>query len=194
MFASAATPIVRIRPAKPGQRERHAEQQDRAVHERRVDREAEHRDDAEEAVEASRKTATSIRPAIAALRACAQRVLAERRRDVGALDRHELDRQRAGLEHEREVASPRRRREPGDLGAAAGRVDAVGVLRVVDRAGTSRSGRRARSRSAAATPSARPRMRLVARDLVEELVALAGELQRHDRLAARRVEVLPACP
>ncbi len=29
-FASAATPIVRIRPAKPGQRQRDAEQQDRA--------------------------------------------------------------------------------------------------------------------------------------------------------------------
>ena len=51
----------------------------------------------------SRKSATTSRPISAAVFACLQRVLAERRRDVGALDLLELDRQRTGLEHEREV-------------------------------------------------------------------------------------------
>ena len=50
-FASAATPIVRIMPAKPGRVSVTFEEQDRRVQEDRVDAETEDCDEAEEAVE-----------------------------------------------------------------------------------------------------------------------------------------------
>ena len=50
-FASAATPIVRIRPAKPGSVSVTLKSRIARVEERRVDGEADHRDQAEEAVE-----------------------------------------------------------------------------------------------------------------------------------------------
>ena len=87
MFASAATPIVRIEAGEARQRQRHAEQQDRAVHERRVDGEAEHGDEAEEAVDDEQEHAHGDQAADRGVARLAQRVLAERRRDVRALDR-----------------------------------------------------------------------------------------------------------
>ena len=50
-FASAATPSVRIEPGEARQGQRDVEEQDRGVEERRVDAEADHRDEAEQAVE-----------------------------------------------------------------------------------------------------------------------------------------------
>ena len=69
------------------QRQRHVEEQDRGVVEERVDREADHRDEAEEAVQDEQEDRDDERGRRA--RRChrlAERVLAERRRDVGALD------------------------------------------------------------------------------------------------------------
>ena len=63
-------------------------------------------------------------PAIAAFHASLERVLAERRRDVGAVERLELDRQRAGLEDERDLLRLLERVEPLDLGPTA--ADAAG--------------------------------------------------------------------
>ena len=50
-FASAATPIVRMRPAKPGRVSVTLKMQERRVQEHGVDAEADHRDEAEEAIE-----------------------------------------------------------------------------------------------------------------------------------------------
>ena len=120
-----------------------------------------------------------------------QRVLAERRRDVGALDRVELDRQRARLEDEREVLRLRQRRHAGDLGAAAGRVDPARVLLVVDRRErVDLVVEHDREALEVVVPKRLPAHRLGPGDVVEDLVAVAGELHRHDRLAGRRVEVL----
>ena len=80
----------------------------------------------------SRKSDDEQQPDERRVARLAQRVLAERRRDVRALDRDELDRQRAGLEHERESFASPSDAEPGDLRAAAARVDPVRVCAVVD--------------------------------------------------------------
>ena len=74
----------------------------------------------------SRKIATTSRPTSAARLRLLQRVLAERRRDVRALDLLERDRQRAGLEHEREVLRLADDADARRSGAAAG--DAVGEV------------------------------------------------------------------
>ena len=155
---------------------------------RRVDREPEDRDDAEEAVEDEQEERDEDQADDRGVARLAERVLAERRGDVGALDRDELDGQRAGLEHEREVLRLLLRRDAGDLGA--GRRSGRSRRRTARSrsTGTSRSGCRGRSRSSAAC-RALPALRLVPGDLVEELVALAGELHRHDRLAGGRVDV-----
>ena len=102
-FASAATPIVRIRPGEARQRQRDAEEQDRRVHEGGVDPEAEHGDEAEEAVEEQQEDRDDDQAADRGVARLLQRVLAERRRDLGLLERHEVDRQGARLQHEREV-------------------------------------------------------------------------------------------
>ena len=86
-----------------GQRQRDAEEEDCAVHERGVDAEADHRDEAEEAVEEEQEERDDDQAADRGVLRLLQRVLAERRRDVGALERDEVDRQRAGLQDEREV-------------------------------------------------------------------------------------------
>ena len=66
-------------------------------------REAEHGDEAEEAVEDEQEERDDEQADERRVQRLRERVLAERRRDVGALDLLERDRQRAGLEHEREV-------------------------------------------------------------------------------------------
>ncbi len=171
-FASAATPIVRIRPAKPGSVSDDAEEQDRAVHEGRVDREPDDRDDAEEAVEDEQEERDDDQAGDRSVARLAQRVLAEGGRDVGALDRDELDGQRAGLEHEREVARLLLRGEAADLGAGAGRVDPVAVLVVVDRrVGVEQVVED--DREALLDAELLAALRLVPRHLVEEPVARA---------------------
>ncbi len=116
------------------QRQHDAEEQDRAVHQGRVDREADDRDDAEEAVEDQQEDRDDEQADDRGVPGLAERVLAERGRDVGARDGLELHGQRAGLEHEREVVRlGLRTAMPVICGAAAGRVDPVAVLRVVDR-------------------------------------------------------------
>ena len=87
--------------AREGQR--HVEDEDRGVEEGGVDAEAEHGDDAEEAVEDEQEERDEEEADDRRLLRLVERVLTERRRDRGLVERHELDRQRAGLEHEREV-------------------------------------------------------------------------------------------
>ena len=66
-------------------------------------REAEHRDEAEEAVEDEQEERDDDRPTIAACRACVSESLPSVAETSVRSIVHELDRQRAGLEHEREV-------------------------------------------------------------------------------------------
>ena len=112
-FASAATPIVRIRPAKPGSVSVTLKSRIARVVEERVDREADDRDEAEEAVEDEQEERDDDEADERRVPRLVQRALAEGRRDVGALELLEAHRQRAGLEDEREVLrlrSSRRRR------------------------------------------------------------------------------------
>ena len=85
------------------QRHRDVEDEDRPVEEDAVDGEADDRDDAEEAVDDQQEERDGDEAADAGDQRLAERVLAERGRDCVALDLRELDRQRAGLEDEREV-------------------------------------------------------------------------------------------
>ena len=156
-FASAATPIVRISPGEARQRQRDVEEQDRRVHERGVDAEADHRDEAEEAVEEQQEEHDGDQAADRCVLRLLQRVLTERRRDVGALERDEVDRQGAGLQHEREVLRLADAADVVDLGAGAGRVDAVRVLRSGRSPATSAAGCRARSRTRSRRCSSRLR-------------------------------------
>ena len=138
------------------QRQRDVEEQDRRVEERRVDAEPDDRDDAEEAVEHEQEDRDHEQADQRGELRLLERVLAERGRDVGALDLLELDRQRAGLEDERQVLRLADARDVRDLGARAGRVDPVRVLLVVDVRRRARAGRRARSRSAGRTAGSWP--------------------------------------
>ena len=115
-FASAATPSVSTRPAKPGQRQRDVEEQDRGVEEGRVDPEPEHGDEAEEAVEDEQEERHEQQADDRGRLRLVQRVLAERRRDRGLVEGDELDGQGAGLEHEREVLRLLDRADARDLG------------------------------------------------------------------------------
>ena len=118
-FASAATPIVRINPAKPGSVSVTPNSTIAAYMNARVDGEADHRDEAEEAVEQQQEDRDEDQAADRGVARLLQRVLAERRRDVGALDGTKLHRQRTRLQHEREVLRLREARHAGDLRAAA---------------------------------------------------------------------------
>ena len=104
---------------KAGQRERHPEEEHRAVEEHPVDPETDDRDDAEEAVEEEQEERDREEAADAGDERLVERVLAERRRDVLPLHLHELDGQRAGLEDEREVLRLLNGVEARDLGPAA---------------------------------------------------------------------------
>ena len=79
------------------------EEENRGVHERGVDAEPDHRDEAEEAVEQEQEERDHEQADDRRLPRLLQRVLAERRRDVGALRGLELDRQCTGLQDEREL-------------------------------------------------------------------------------------------
>ena len=120
-----------------------------------------------------RKIATRIRPPIAARHASRERVLAERRGDVGAVERLELDRQRARLEHEGDVLRLLERVEALDLRAAAADSAREARVREVD----------LRERLDLAVEDDREVLRLlaqlaadplVARDLLELVGALAS--------------------
>ena len=131
-FASAATPIVRMRPAKPGRVKRDVEDQERRVQEHGVDAEADHRDETEEAVEDQQEERDGDEAADRGQLRLAQRVPAERRRDLGLLELTEVVREGARLEHEREVLRLPDRPDAGDLGAVRAR-DAVRVVAEADR-------------------------------------------------------------
>ncbi len=103
MFASAATPIVRIRPAKPGRVSVTLKMQDRPVEEDAVDGEPEDRDDAEEAVRDQQERATAMMPTIPAIFASWSESSPSVAEMSGALELGERVGQRAGLEDEREV-------------------------------------------------------------------------------------------
>ena len=90
-------------PGEARQCERHVEQQDRRVVEERVDREPDDGDEAEEAVQQEQEERDDDEADRGRVPRLGQRLLAERRRDVGALDLREADGQRTGLEDEREV-------------------------------------------------------------------------------------------
>ena len=107
----------------------------------------------------------------------------------------ELDRQRAGLEHEREVLAPRSSTaEPGDLGAACRSGRSRRRTGCSRSSGTSRAGRRARSRSSARRRAPGPRCASSRVISWKSLLPLPGELHRHDRLSPWSGRRLPACP
>ncbi len=147
------------------------------------------RDQAEEAIEQEQEHGDGEQTADRGLLGLLQRVLAERRRDVGALDRHEVDGQRAGLQHEREVLRLGEAAEPGDLRAVRA-LDPVRVLLVVDRRERADlpvehdrevlQRRPSRDRRLEATA-----LRLGGGDLLERLRAAALELHEHDRALVR---------
>ena len=136
----------------------------------------------------SRKSATRNRPTIAAVFAWFERVLTERGRDRGLVERDELDRQRTGLEHEREILRLLDVADPRDLGVArdAAGERAVGVVDLRPRANLAVEHDREVLRRVAELAA----HVLGARDLLEAVAALVRELERHDRLVGRRVEVL----
>ena len=131
-FASAATPSVRTRPAMPGQRQGDVEEEHRGVEQRRVHEQAEHGDEAEEAVEDQQEERHGQEADERCDLRLLERVLAERGRDVRLVERHELDRQRAGLEDDRDLLRLVERVEPGDLGATAADAARERVIGVVD--------------------------------------------------------------
>ena len=200
-FASAATPIVRIRPGEARQRERDVEQEDRRVEERGVDAEADHGDHAEEAVEDEQEQGDDQQADQRRRLRLLQRVLAQRGRDVGALDLLELDRQRARLEHERQVLRLPDALDARDPGAVD-RVDPARVLLEVDRrerldvaVEDDREvlvvvGRVGARRLAEPRVLGAPAHRLRLRDLAELLAPVAGEREQHLGLARGRVDVL----
>ena len=116
--------------ARQGQRD--VEDQDRRVQEGGVDAEPDHGDDAEEAVEDEQEERDDEEAGDRGLPGLRERVLAERGRDRGLLERDERDGQGAGLEHEREVLRLVDVADPGDLGAVRA-ADPVRVLLEVDR-------------------------------------------------------------
>ena len=82
MFASAATPIVRIIPAKPGSVSVTLKSRIAAYRKSGVDAEADHRDEAEEAVEEEQEERDEEQADDRGAHRLAERVLAERRRDL----------------------------------------------------------------------------------------------------------------
>ena len=143
----------------------------------------------------SRKIATRIRPGDRRAPCLLERVLAERRGDVGAVERLELDRQGARLEHERDVLRLLQRVEALDLRASAAdsaRQARVGEVDLRERLDLAVEDDREVLRLLAQLP-ANP---LVAGDALEGVGAGIRELHRHDGAPARAwagVEVRP-CP
>src|SRR6478609_776009 len=88
-----------------------------------------------------------------------QRALAERRRDVGALDLLEADRERTGLQDERKV------------------------LRLLEAAALAEVDLGVRARDAVRVVLQLAALRLFTRDLLELARAVVRELEEHDRLA-----------
>ena len=180
-FASAATPIVRIRPAKPGSVSVTFRSRIAAVQERDVDAEADHGDHAEEAVEDEQEDRDDEQADERRRLRLLQRVLAERRRDVRALDLLELERQGAGLEDEREVLRLAELADVRDLAAAADpvRERRVGVVDLRERLDVAvEHDREVLRRLPEPAALVQP-----ARDPLELVAPLRGEREADDRLA-----------
>ena len=182
-------------PRDARERQRHVEEQDRAVEKDAVDAEPDNRDDAEEAVEDEQEDGDRDEAADAGDERLSQRVLTQRRRDLRALNLDELDRQRAGLEDERQVLRLGDRVEPGDLRVAAGDpVHEVGIGEVDDRVRTDlvveddREALGERAGLLAIGDSGQRRLLRaalgeLAGDVVELVPALVRELEEDNRLA-----------
>ena len=191
MFASAATPNVRTSPANPGKRQRHVEEEDRRVQECRVDAEPDDRDDSEEAVEDEEEDRDEQKSGERGAFRLVERVLPEGGRDVRAVERLEIDRERTRLQHDRDVLRLADRLEALDLRPPA--ADAAGQARVrgVDlREGPDLAVEHDRE-VLRRLPQA-PANPLVAGDLLELVGPATRELHGHDgtpRGARARVEV-----
>ena len=198
-FASAATPIVRIMPAMPGQRHRHRYREDQPEEQRRVDEQREVGDDAQEPVEDDHPDhhdqqardardrgparATSCRawprPASATERAnstgsepdCSTSATSLASSSVTPVICAFLaDAVRRALEVDRRVGLELAVEDDGELPHVVERVGVrVGRLRGV--------------------VVGLALLREVARDVLEQLAAAVVELHRHDGLAGLRVEV-----
>ena len=141
-LASAAMPMVEDRAGDAGQRERHRDRAVQAPHVDAVDDERDVGDEAEEAVEDEHEDEHQAEAGEAGDERRAQRVLAERGRDLLLVRGLEGDGQGAGVEHEGQVLGLLDGEVAGDLGPAAldpvrevgvGVVDAgVGRHRVVE--------------------------------------------------------------
>ncbi len=124
----------------------------------------------------------------------AERVLAERGRDGGRLQRLEGDRQGTALQHDREVLRLVDRADAGDLSAVRA-ADPVRVLLPVDRRprldlAVEDDREVLRHRLAEQVRLGAPTAGDIAGDAAEDVGALVRERHRHDRLAGLGVEVL----
>ena len=128
MFASAATAKREDQARDARQRERDRDQLDEREQEHRVDHQPERRHQAEHPVEDSRKSSVSIETDGAGDQALVERLLAERRGDLGLRDQLEVDRQRADAQVLRQVVGLLELADVVDLRARAA-VDALRVLR-----------------------------------------------------------------
>ena len=182
---------------------RHVESEDGAVEEDAVDGEADDGDEAEEAVDEQQEERDGDEAADAGDERLAERVRAERRRDLRRVDLDELDGEGARLEDEREVLRLLDAVEPGDLRAAArdpvreariGEVDdREGADLVVEHDGEAlREGARvvAAAGDSVLRREERAPLGQLPRDVVELVGAVVREVQEDDRLPGLRVEVL----
>ena len=150
------------------------------------------RDDAQHAVVDDQEERDDDEARDARLQALIERLLAERGRDLRARDLVELQRQRADLEDLRQVLRGLDREAAGDLGAVLA-VDAVRVLAPVDQR------RRHELVVERDREVLRGRLGILAervvdaalgdpaRDRLERLAALVGEVEVDDRLVADRL-------
>ena len=185
----------------PGQREGDVEEEDRRVEDRRVDDEPDDGDETEEAVEDEQEEGDGEQADERRDLRLFERVLPERRRDRRLVERTELDRERTRLQDERQVLRLAHVGETRDLRAVRAR-DAARVLLEVDRRPrldlAVEHDREVLEEVAVVALAAAdrveeepPALRDVARDLLERVRAVVGEVHQDDRLARRRVEVLP---
>ena len=171
-----------------GQRQCDVEEQDRGIEERRVDAEARDRDDPEEAVEDEEEDRDEDEPGEGGSLRLVQRVLPERRRDIRAIERLEVDRKRTRLQDERDALCLADRLQARDLGSSASDPARERAVRVVDlREGADLAVEHDREvLRSVLDPPTRP---LLGRDVLELLAALLRELHGYDRLAGLGVEV-----
>jgi hypothetical protein len=158
-----------------------------------------HGDDAEDAVEDEQEERDDEEAGDRGLPGLRERVLAERGRDRGLLERRERDWEGAGLQDEREVPPLVQVADARDLRSARA-ADPVRVLVPVDRRPrldlAVEHDREVLERlllgdaAAGEVPDRLAAVGLGVRDRAELVRAVVRELHQHDRLARRRVEVL----